>query len=84
MGTREGTRGEHPKRALLSSLPCGESLRGPSPASDREALDAVSSAVPLQRTALIRELIVLTLTCFNRSKVSINHFLVALLITALC
>lgn len=73
-----------PREPCSLPFPVAESLRGPSLASDREALDAVSSAVPLQRTALIRELIVLTLTCFNRSKVSINHFLVALLITALC
>lgn len=56
----------------------------PSPARDGESFAAVLSTFPLQGIALIQELIVLTLTCFNRSKVSINHFLVAPLITALC
>lgn len=34
----------------------------------------ILSACTLQRTDLIQKLIALTLTCFNKPKVSINHF----------
>lgn len=83
MRTTEGIQGGHRKRAFLSPLRCGSSPHSPSPIFDEVVFNAVLSSFPLQRIALIQELIVLTLTCFNGSKVSINHFLVALLITAL-
>lgn len=62
-------------RRFKSSQPLPRLAGGP--------FSAVLSTFALQGIALIQELIVLTLTCFNRTGVSINHFLVALLITAL-
>lgn len=82
-GPRQG-RGPRAERSprLFPALRLESS--GRSPAADGVGFNAVLSTFPLQGPALIQELIVLTLTCFNRSKVSINHFLVGPLITALC
>lgn len=58
--------------------------QSPSPSPVRGIASKAVFSTLLWRDFLDLELIVLALTCFNRTKVSINHFLVALLITALC